>query len=121
VDGKQKIDRIEEPIGRFFETITKKEFLEGVIQRGMLGYPVATVKEIFEDSQLEARDFWQNIEHPELGASLVYPGGFAKFSEASCKIRCRAPLIGEHNEEIYCGELGLKKKELEDLRSQGVV
>jgi crotonobetainyl-CoA:carnitine CoA-transferase CaiB-like acyl-CoA transferase len=117
----EEIDRIEEPIGRFFETITKKEFLEGVIQRGMLGYPVATVKEIFEDSQLEARDFWQNIEHPELGASLVYPGGFAKFSEASCKIRCRAPLIGEHNEEIYCGELGLKKKELEDLRSQGVV
>jgi crotonobetainyl-CoA:carnitine CoA-transferase CaiB-like acyl-CoA transferase len=117
----EEIDRMEKPIGRFFETITKKEFFEGVIERGMLGYPVASVKEIFEDSQLEARNFWQNIEHPELGTSLVYPGGFAKFSEASCKIRCRAPLIGEHNEEVYCGELGLKKKELEDLRSQGVV
>ncbi len=117
----EEIDRMEEPIGCFFETITKKEFFEGVIQRGMLGYPVATVEEIFDDPQLEARDFWQTINHPELGTSLVYPGGFAQFSEASCKIRRRAPLIGEHNEEVYCGELGLKKKELEDLKGQGVV
>lgn len=117
----EEIDRMEGPIGRFFETITKKEFFEGVIQRGMLGYPVATVKEIFEDSQLEARDFWQSIDHPELGSSLVYPGGFAQFSEASCKILRRAPRIGEHNEEVYCGELGLTKKDVEKLKSRGVI
>lgn len=117
----EEIDRMEEPIGRFFETITKKEFFEGVIQRGMLGYPVATVKEIFEDSQLGARDFWQSINHPELGTSLVYPGGFAKFSSAPCKIRRRAPVIGEHNEEVYCGELGMKKEELEKLKGRGIL
>jgi crotonobetainyl-CoA:carnitine CoA-transferase CaiB-like acyl-CoA transferase len=117
----EEIDQMEEPIARFFLEITKKEFLAEVIRREMLGYPVATVEEIFEDPQLGARDFWQSVEHPELGASLIYPNGFAKFSRAPCKIRRRAPLIGEHNEEIYCGELGMKPSELAELKERGIV
>jgi len=117
----EEIDQMEEPIARFFREIAKKEFLEEVIQREMLGYPVATVEEIFEDPQLKARDFWQSVEHPELGTSFVYPDGFGKFSDAACKIWRRAPLIGEHNEGIYCGELGLTKRELKQLNEQGVI
>jgi hypothetical protein len=30
-------------------------------------------------------------------------------------------LIGEHNEEIYCGEMGMKKNELENLKSEGII
>ena len=117
----EEIDRMEEPIARFFQTITKKEFFQEVIQREMLGYPVATVEAIFQDPQLEARDFWRNLAHPELGTSITYPGGFAKFSENSCTLWRRAPLIGEHNEEIYCGELGMKRDEMEELKRQGVI
>ena len=117
----EEIDRMEEPIGRFFQGITKKGFFEEVIKREMLGYPVATVEEIFADPQLEARSFWQSREHPELRTSLMYPGGFAKFSESPCKISRRAPLIGEHNEEIYCAELGMKKKELENFKEKGII
>jgi len=117
----EEIDQMEEPITRFFREVSKKEFFEAVIQREMLGYPVATVEEILEDPQLKARGFWQDIDHPELGTSLLYPGGFAQFSEAACAIRRRAPLIGEHNEEIYCGEMGMKKKELEKLKGEGVI
>ncbi|OGQ76798.1 MAG: hypothetical protein A3G94_01620 [Deltaproteobacteria bacterium RIFCSPLOWO2_12_FULL_60_16] len=117
----EEIDQMEEPIARFFEQVTKKEFLEQVIQREMLGYPVAAVQEIFDNPQLEARQFWQSLEHPELGTSIVYPGGFAKFSDAPCRIWRRAPLIGEHNEEIYCGELRLKKDDLAKLKKDGVI
>ena len=116
-----EIDQMEEPIARFFQQVTKKEFFEQVIKREMLGYPVASVEEIFRDPQLDARKFWQSIEHPELGTSIVYPGGFAKFSEGPCKIWRRAPLIGEHNEEIYCGELGLTQRELEELKQEKVI
>src|SRR5216117_2359723 len=97
----EEIDRMEEPIGEFFKGVTKAEFFKEVVKRQMLGYPVASVKEIFEDPQHEARRFWQRIEHPELKASMDYPGGFAKFSEGVCQIWRCAPLIGEHNEEIY--------------------
>jgi crotonobetainyl-CoA:carnitine CoA-transferase CaiB-like acyl-CoA transferase len=117
----EEIDRMEEPIGEFFKGVTKAEFFKEVVKRQMLGYPVASVKEIFEDPQHEARRFWQRIEHPELKASLDYPGGFAKFSEGACQIWRRAPLIGEHNEEIYGQELGMSSAEIAELKKQGVI
>ncbi len=117
----EEIDRMEKPIASFFDKITKKEFFEAVIEREMLGYPVGTVKEIFEDPHLKARNFWQSIEHPELGTSLDYPGGFAKLSGAPCKIWRPAPLIGEHNEEVYGGELRLKAAEIAKLKEEGVI
>ena len=116
-----EIDQMEEPIAHFFAGVTKAEFFKEVVKRQMLGYPVASVKEIFEDPQHEARAFWQKIEHPQLGVSMDYPGGFAKFSEGACRIWRRAPLIGEHNQEIYCGELGMQKEELEELSREGVI
>ena len=116
-----EIDQMEQPIADFFQGVTKEEFLEQVIARGMLGYPVSTPREILQDPQLEARGFWQTVDHPELGASLVYPGGFSKFSSAECSLRRRAPLIGEHNEEVYMKELGLKRAELGKLKEDGIL
>jgi crotonobetainyl-CoA:carnitine CoA-transferase CaiB-like acyl-CoA transferase len=117
----EEIDEMEEPIARFFQGITKREFFEEVIKREMLGYPVATVEEILQDPHLEARNFWQSLDHPELRTSLIYPGVFAKLSESPCKIWRRAPLIGEHNEEVYCEELGMKPSELAELKERGIV
>jgi crotonobetainyl-CoA:carnitine CoA-transferase CaiB-like acyl-CoA transferase len=60
------------------------------------------------------------IEHPELQATIPYPKQFARSSENEMATRSRAPLIGEHNAEIY-GQLGLSKEKLESLRMSGVV
>ncbi len=117
----EEIDRMEEPIARFFTGVSKAEFFQEVVKREMLGYPVASVKEIFADPQHAARDFWQELDHPELGCAITYPGAFARFSAGECKLRRRAPLIGEHNEEIYCGELGMTKAELDKLKAEKVI
>ena len=119
--GQEEIDRMEEPIGEFFRGVTKAEFFKEVVRRQMLGYPVASVKEIFADPQHEARHFWQIIEHPELKTSIEYPGGFAKFSNGACQIWRRAPLIGEHNQEIYGQELGMSPSQISELQKQGVI
>lgn len=115
-----EVDELEAPLEAFFHDITCAEFFEGVIQRDMLGYPVATAREIFDDPQLRARDFWVALEHPELGEVITYPGPFARFSETSCTFRRRAPLIGEHNEEVY-GELGLREGDLIRLKEARVI
>ncbi|MET0503202.1 MAG: CoA transferase [Candidatus Binatia bacterium] len=117
----EEIDQMEEPIGEFFKGVTKADFFKQVVKRQMLGYPVASVKEIFEDPQHEARDFWQKVEHPELKSAIEYPGGFAKFSEGACHIWRRAPLIGEHNREIYGQELHIAPAEIAELQKQGVI
>jgi len=79
------------------------------------------VGEAMQFPQFVERKFWTEIDHPELGAKLTYPGGFVKFSDAECGIRFRAPLIGEHNEEIYGQELGLPKSDLVTLKQSGVI
>jgi formyl-CoA transferase len=73
------------------------------------------------DAQLQARGFWTEIAHAELGRLLTYPRPCVAFSEASCDIRRCAPLIGEHNEEEYVGELGCSKEEVARLREKRVV
>jgi crotonobetainyl-CoA:carnitine CoA-transferase CaiB-like acyl-CoA transferase len=94
-----EIDRVEAAIGPFFLTLTKAEFLAGVVKRDMLGYPVATPREILEDPQLLARGFWLPMPGPG-GASVRFPGGFAKFSRGRCAVRRPAPRVGADNAEL---------------------
>jgi crotonobetainyl-CoA:carnitine CoA-transferase CaiB-like acyl-CoA transferase len=119
--SQEEIDRLEVPIGEFFLTVTKREFLEGAIRRQMLGYPVSTVEDIYRDPQLEARGFWQDVRDPASGVSLKYPGGFAVVNGERLAIRRHAPSIGQHNEEVYGGELGLGEGEIAELQSAGVI
>jgi crotonobetainyl-CoA:carnitine CoA-transferase CaiB-like acyl-CoA transferase len=76
---------------------------------------------VYEDQQLRARDFWVPVFHPELGEPISYCGPFVKLSETPIKYRRRAPLIGEHNEEIYQKEIGLSKRELILLKQAQVI
>jgi len=108
-------------IGGFLRTKTKAELLERAVQESLLIAPVATVADIMKSPQLEARDYWQNVEHPEIGETVSYPGSPVKMSEASWQIRRRAPLIGEHNEEIYVKELGFSKDDLTLLKCRGII
>ena len=83
--------------------------------------PVSSPKDIVESPQLQARGFWAKVAHPELKDSVVYPGIPVKCSEVSCKIERRAPLIGEHNLDIFEKELGLTREELLILKQSGVI
>jgi benzylsuccinate CoA-transferase BbsE subunit len=70
-----EIDALEEPIGHFFATLSKREFLAGAHRREMLGYPVSTVADICADPQLAAREFWQRVDGPQ-GTSETHCGSF---------------------------------------------
>ena len=117
----EDFDQIMEPMANFLHGFTKKEFLEEAVRRRIMGYPVSTAKDIMENPQLRAREVWQEVEHPELGAKITYPGPWVKMSESSCEIQRRAPLIGEHNYEIYVKELGLSEDELVMLKEGGII
>ena len=87
----------------------------------MLGYPISTAADILSDQQLEARNFWQTIEQPGIAKPLRVPGAFAKFSGMECSIRLPAPALGQHNQEILCGELGFSAAELSQLRTARII
>ncbi|MBI3245231.1 MAG: CoA transferase [Deltaproteobacteria bacterium] len=81
--------------------------------------PVSTMGDLFDNAHLKARGFFATIAHPIAG-SLQYPGELYKFSETPWTIRCPAPLLGQHNAEIY-GRIGLSSTEIDSLRQQGVL
>lgn len=101
----QEVDRLERPIGRFLETLTKREFYAGVVEREILGYPVSTAEDIFTDPQLEARSFWQPLPTADgadgADGAYPFPGGFAVVDGERLSIRRRPPRVGEHDAEVH--------------------
>ncbi|MBA7589114.1 Succinyl-CoA:(R)-benzylsuccinate CoA-transferase subunit BbsE [subsurface metagenome] len=114
-------NRLEKPLAQFFMNHTKTELYEGAVERDIILYPLATARDIVENPQLKAREFWEKVEHPELNTNVTYPGAFVKASETRCGIYNRAPLIGEHNQEIYMGELGFSNEEMLTLKQAGII
>jgi len=117
---REEMDRISGPVGEFFMRHTRKELLAGAVPRGVSIGPLSSMQDLLTDECLNARNFWVEIEHPELGTSITYPRDFVKSSEVDCSTRFRAPLIGEHNAEVY-NEIGLSKRELITLEQSGII
>ncbi len=115
------LDEVIRDFKAFFIRRTQAELLEGAEKRGIMLYPVLTPKDILKFKQLESRGYWEEVNHPELGTSITYPGSFYRTSAPFERRYRRAPLIGEHNEEIYIRELGLSKEELLILKQNGVI
>ena len=86
---------------------------------GMTFAYVATLQDLLESEQLKARHFFVEIDHPRVG-KLTYPGAPFKMSGTPWQAGC-APLLGEHNHEVYCQRLGLTKEELVRLREADVI
>jgi len=116
----EEVDKIYEQPTKFFRARTKAEILEGAVKHHLQIAPIADVKDITESLQLAAREFWVELEHPEMESSITYPGAFAKFSGTPIRITRRAPLIGEHNPEVY-RELGLSAEEIQALKQAKVI
>ncbi|MDP2917846.1 MAG: CoA transferase, partial [Dehalococcoidia bacterium] len=118
--SKEFHQKVEDTLDKFFKAHTRQELSTGAQQRGVFLQIVATPKDIMESRQLAERQFWVDIPHPELGRSIRYPGSFVKASATPLKLERRAPLIGEHNVEIYENELGFTQEEIEKLKAKGV-
>jgi crotonobetainyl-CoA:carnitine CoA-transferase CaiB-like acyl-CoA transferase len=116
-----EFERIKRIVSEFTSSHTKAELLQLAVERGFLMTPITTIEEVVKSPQLEAREYFRPLEHPELGRSFLYPGPFAKFSATPLRYRRRPPTVGEHNREIYCGELGLSDADLRNLSERGIV
>ena len=100
---------------------TRDQIYHGGQKRGFNLGAVRSPDEVMEDPHLEDRGFWAEVEQPEVGRTFRHPGPAGILNGSPWKISRRAPLIGEHNEEVLCGELGLSRAELTVLAEGGVV
>ncbi|MEK7847655.1 MAG: CoA transferase [Chloroflexota bacterium] len=115
------MEPVEERLGAFFLTHTKEEMLKGALERRLILLPVYDLGDILSDPQLQSRGYWMEVEHPELGGSLTYPGPFIQSRPAPVQPGRRAPMVGEHNREVYSQWLGLSPEQVEALKQEGVI
>ena len=117
----QNLQHINEVLARFFADRGKRYLYEEGQRRRLLIGMASTPKDLAENPQLAFRQYLQAVHHPELGDTLQYPGAPVDLAETPWRIRRRPPLIGEHNEDIYCGDLGLRPDELALLHARGAI
>jgi crotonobetainyl-CoA:carnitine CoA-transferase CaiB-like acyl-CoA transferase len=89
-------------------------------QYRMLFGIVQTPRELANCPQLEARQFFQEVEHPVIGKIKV-PFRLWSMSAAAACYRRPAPLLGQHNEEVYAELCGYTVAEVGKLRDRGVI
>jgi CoA:oxalate CoA-transferase len=86
----------------------------------VLATAVNTPEDVLRDRHFQARGFFVEVDHPSTGR-VAQPGPPFRMGETPWCIRRCAPHLGQHNEEVYRGLLGLSNEELMVLREQGVI
>jgi len=96
------------------------ELYRKALERKIPFAPVSTMGDLLSAEHLKARGFFVEIAHPQAG-SYRYPGAPVKYSATPWEMRRPAPLLGQHNREVFLGRLKLKESEFADLQRNGVI
>ncbi len=118
---RENLEKVQQTAVAFFKSKTKQDLYEQGQAHGFLLGPANSPKDLVESPQLKARGYFVDVEGPEPGRTLTMPGVPYRMAESPAGVRHRAPFLGEHNVEVYEGELGLSKAELTSLKAAGVI
>ena len=102
----------------FTTRFTSEELFHQGQERNLVFIPVNTVSDLLVDPQLDASNFWFDIDHADAG-KLKYPLGVFDSEEVTPTTN-PAPYLGQDNEVVF-GELGFDEAELASLRTRGVI
>ena len=78
------------------------------------------LKEVFDDPQVKARELISFAEYPGSAKPVPTPNTPVRLSETAGEVRSRAPMLGEHTDEVLL-ELGFSDVEIADFRGSGVI
>ncbi len=118
-DRVQFIDEIDAMIEAWTEKRTKHEVMEILAGAGLPCGAVLDSSEVLTDPHLKARGMIVELEHPRRG-TYPMPANPVRLSQSPTEM-VRAPLLGEHNAEVYGKLLGYGQAELETLRRDSVI
>jgi crotonobetainyl-CoA:carnitine CoA-transferase CaiB-like acyl-CoA transferase len=106
----KKFEVAEKLLVAFYKQRGKQElYEEGQAKRLLIG-PVNTPEDVVKSKQLQARSWFQEVDHN--GVKLAHPGPPYRLPASPWSLRRRPPLLGEHNDEILGGELGLNAEDI---------
>jgi crotonobetainyl-CoA:carnitine CoA-transferase CaiB-like acyl-CoA transferase len=112
-------DYINEQVTSFTSRFLKEDLAELMQKHGIPGLPVNSPLDFMKDPHIEARGFFSTVTHPVLGTFKQAGSPFMLDGERTTP--SPAPLLGQHNDEVFRGELGLERQELEKLAANGII
>jgi len=116
---RQHADYINAQVTSFTSQFLKEDLAELMQKNGIPGLPVNSPSDFMKDAHIQARGFFSYVNHPVLG-TFAQPGTpFMVDGQRSPP--SPAPLLGQHNREVLCGELGLSASELAVLATEKII
>ena len=115
----RNLEELMEILGRELEKRSSDEWLDVFGKLDIPSGKINNIADIFEDEQIRAREMI--VEVPHRCGNVKMPGVPIKFSDTPASIAGPAPLLGEHNREVYAGMLGLSDLEMEELKAKGII
>ena len=95
--------------------------VEQLAAAGIPAAPVVLPPDVVDNVQLRARGFFETLDHPHTGPTEYAGLPFARLRGVDRWCRRPAPALGQHNDEVLGGELGLTAEELARLRESQVI
>ena len=112
-------DSINAHVTSFTSRFLKEDLAELMQKHGIPGLPVNSPSDFMKDPHIQARGFFGTVTHPVLGSFEQTGSPFMVDGQRATPLP--SPLLGQHNHEILCGELGLSANDLELLAADGVI
>ena len=113
-------ERVNGIVAAFVGSMDRDALLKHCQQHEVPAGPINTIADIFEDPQFAARQNLVEIFDPREGR-VVVPNVLPKLSETPGELKWLGPDMGQHNDEIYRGRLGLSAEEVDRLKNEGVI
>ena len=114
-------EAVEEAVRAFFLRHTMDELCDESIPRGFMLFPLQNAANLLQDPQLRARSWFQALDDPGRGWEVDYPGVPYRLAKTPARLRRPAPLLGEHNRQLYVDELGITPARFDELAAAGVL
>ena len=111
---------LDEYIAAWTSNFSPEQVMARLQEAGMAAMPVMNIADQFADPHLNARETYVEIDHPHVGAEMVY-GVPWRFSDTPGSVRTPAPLLGQHNDYALRQLLGIDETQIDELVAQQVV
>jgi crotonobetainyl-CoA:carnitine CoA-transferase CaiB-like acyl-CoA transferase len=115
--NQEELDKL---IGEWTINLSAYEVMNVLQKAGVAAAPSMSSKDLTEDPHLNERGFIVEWDHPVIGRQK-HAGILWKTSKTLGMIYRHGPMVGEHNEYVFCELLGMPREELARLSEQGVV
>jgi len=111
---------LDELVAQWTKTLKAKELIDVLEASGVPVGKIYRAPDMLDDPHFIAREAIIRVPHPEFG-TLAMQNVFPKLSKTPGEVRWPGPELGQHNEEIFSGLLGMSKDRMKELQDQGAI